>query len=157
MVPDSRIYKDIKSLPSLNADESKWVVSQMEYKGLPLIVRANYTAKDWVGHRLLSVKVGCAIPFKKPSMNGLPDPNENEQVLNIEDVIVEEFRKRLIGLLAFVLTTGTMRELVFYVKNCDDIDALKKSILTRVKTHEVQFLVANEPNWDSYINFAPAV
>lgn len=155
MEPNSRAFRDIEDLPAITSKDSKWVVAQMEYDGAPLIVRANCSAKDWVGHPLLSVKIGCAIPFKKPSTNGMPDQLENEQLLRVEDVILEEFGKLFSGLLVLVLTTGKMRELVFYVESSDRIDEAKSLVQLRVKSHIVQFISVHDPKWSAFHKFSP--
>jgi hypothetical protein len=53
------------------------------------------------------------------------------------------------------LTTGVMKEFVFYIPRDIDIKAIHESIQAAVSTHEVQCMAVMEPKWDSYVQFAP--
>ena len=96
---------------------------------MPLsIIRYNETAKDWSGHPGLPVKLGFAVPLNSSNEVGLPEPGENEQLEEIEDVILREVEARTIGLHALVLTTGTMKEFVFYIPRGVDIKSIHEGV-----------------------------
>jgi len=52
------------------------------------------------------------MPTRAPQPGGLPDGAENAQLGDVEDLIVREVEAVTIGVLALVLTTGVMKELV---------------------------------------------
>lgn len=60
------------------------------------------------------------------------------------------------GVFAFVLTTGVMREFVFYVAGQPDFAAIHEAIMARVTTHGVQCLAEHDANWNAYQQFAVA-
>ena len=149
----SRKMRDISSLPAMSDEGRPWGVTQGVFDGSPLIVRYNESAEDWIAHPELPIKLGFAVPLNAPQENGLPDPAENEQLNDIEDVIVREVAERTVGLHALVLTTGTMKEFVFYIPEGADIKTIHETIQQMVSTHEVQCMAVKEPKWDSYKDF----
>jgi hypothetical protein len=152
--PFGRKHPALSELPPLSQDGS-WGVAQDLSGGSPLIVRYNTTAANWCGHPELTIKLGFAIPFKRPHEGGLPDPDENARLNEIEDVIVREIDSRTRAFHALTLTTGTMKEFVFYLPQGVDIKSLHEAIRSCVTTHEVQCMAVVERNWDSYQQFAP--
>lgn len=146
---------DISMLPRLTEDSHSWGVAQAGGDPSPLIIRYNQTARSWAGHPELPIKLGFAIPLNSPNQGGLPDPAENEQLNDIEDVVIREIETRTRALQALALTTGLIKEFVFYVPRGTDIKAIHEAVQTAVATHEVQCMAVNEPKWDSYREFAP--
>ena|SRR6476660_2932895 len=136
-------------------DQYRWSVAQGDYRGAPLIVRCNQTAGDWVGQPGLSVKLGFAIPLIHPNPVGLPNPEENAELGTIEDLISHEVLSKTRGVHALTLTTGMMKELVFYIAPGADIAKLHESIQSHVTSHDVQCMAVEEPNWESYRAFVP--
>lgn len=156
MWPFSKKAKDISLLPALSSDDLKWGVAQAVYGGSPLIVRFNSSASEWAGHPALPIKLGLAVPLNSPVEGGLPEPAENQQLDAIEDVIVREVEARTKGVHALVLTTGMMKEYVFYVPRETDFPGIHRAIQAAVHTHEVQCVGEHEPKWDSYKQFSPS-
>lgn len=156
MWPFKSKHRDIKFLPPLSADNCTWGIAESVLETSPLIVRYNETAREWLGHKDLPIKLGFAIPLNSPNENGLPDPDESYQLNEIEDTIVREVSSKARGLYVLALTTGVMKEFVFYISPGTDIKTLHESIQALVGTHEVQCMAIMEPNWQSYVDFTPA-
>ena len=148
--------KDIAQLPPMSSDEMTWGVAEAGYGGAPLIIRFNSSASEWAGHPALPIKLGFALPLNSPNEGGMPDPAENERLGAIEDIIVREVEARTTGVQALVLTTGTMKEFVFYVSRETDFAGLHEAIKAAVPTHDVQCIAEHEPKWDSYRQFNPS-
>lgn len=146
---------DINLLPPLSADDCVWGVAESGFDSSPLIIRYNQSANEWVGHTDLPIKLGFAVPLNNPHENGLPDPDENELLSDIEDVIVREVGSRSRGLYVLALTIGGMKEFVFYIPRNVDIKAIHESIMALVESHEVQCIATIESRWDSYAEFVP--
>jgi hypothetical protein len=153
MWPFSRRQKDLNALPALSSDDHQWSIAEGNYVGSPLIVRINTSAKEWIGHKSLSIKLGFAVPLNSPNDGGLPNPEENQQLNGVEDVILREVEARAKGIHALVLTTGTMREFVFYITSDVDIGAMHKAIQKCVSSHEVQCMAVKDPTWKAYNEF----
>ena len=155
MWPFNRKQLDITTLPRMSDESLSWGVAEGVLDETPLIIRYNESAREWMGHRELPVKLGFAIPLNSPNEGGLPDANENDQLLQIEDILVTEVESRTHAILAMVLTTGTMKEFIFYVPTDVDIRAIHEAAQEAVSTHEVQCMAVMEPKWDSYRDFYP--
>lgn len=156
MWPFKSKQRNITLLPPLSADNCIWGVAQSGLETSPLIVRYNESAREWVGHKELTIKLGFAIPLNSPNEGGLPNPDENEQLNAIEDIIVREVSSMARGLYTLALTTGVMKEFVFYISPGIDIKTLHESIQALVGTHDVQCMATMEPDWQSYADFTPA-
>ncbi len=136
-------------------DQQRWGVAQGEFEGAPLIVRYNITAGKWAGHAGLPVKLGFAIPFVRPNAGGLPDAGEDDDLGHIEDLVVREVLSAVRGVYALALTTGVMKEFIFYISPGGDIATLHARIRSQVAGHEVQCMAVEEPAWTSYRTFVP--
>jgi hypothetical protein len=135
-------------------EEQRWAVAQEHSDDAPLLVRVNESARDLVGHPGLPIKLGFAIPLNRPNDGGLPDTEENEELLAVEDLIVAQVLEASVGIHALTLTNGVMKEYVFYVPEGLDFAGLHAAVRARVSTHDVQCMADHEPRWDSYCEFS---
>ncbi len=149
----SPLFRRTRTQPIPPADEQRWGVARGETDSGPLIVRHNETAAGFVGHPDLPVRVGFAIPLNEPQHGGLPTPDEAEAIASIEDLIVARALSSIGGIHVLTLTTGVMRELIFYTAEGRDIAGVHQEIRERVPSHEVQCLAERDPGWDSYLTF----
>jgi hypothetical protein len=150
MWPFSSLQKDLNTLPPISFEGHTWSVARATYDNSPVIVRFNSSAKQWIGHKALAIRLGFAIPLNAPNDGGLPNPEENQQLNDVEDAILREVDVNAKGIYAFVVTTGTMKEFVFYITENVDIAAIHKAIQHAVSTHEVQCMAVKDPGWDAY-------
>lgn len=156
MPPASGSQKDLSTLPPIFTDDHEWALGRTSYDGAPLIVRFNTSAGEWVGHKELSIKLGFAVPLNSPNEGGLPNPDEGEQLNAIEDVIVQECDTRAKGIYVLALTTGIMREFIFYIAAGADFGAIHDAITGAVTTHEVQCMAVKDHAWNAYTQFVEA-
>jgi hypothetical protein len=156
MWPFKRKELDIRSLPRLTDNDHPWGVAMCEIESGPLITRYNEAARKWMGHSAMPIKLGFAIPLNTPVEGGLPTPKENEQLNEIEDLIVGEIESRTIAFHAMTLTTGTMKEFIFYIPQGIDIATLHQAIQAATKGHTVQCMAEREPTWETCENYLPS-
>jgi hypothetical protein len=135
--------------------EQQWSVAQGESDGAALLVRYNETAAGFAGHSKLPIKLGFAIPLNSPNVGGLPDAEENSELDVIEDLIGREVMAATHGVYALVLTTGVMKEFVFYIAPGADIAKLHEDIRNQVSSHDVQCMAVEERKWESFRAFTP--
>lgn len=128
----------------------KWSICETDYGGKPLFVRRNVTAEEWIGHAELPVKLGFAVPLELSNEYGLPNPEESEVLNAVEDLIIHYLNSQTRGIHALVLTTGRMKEFVFYIPHNVDIQAIHENIKQSVPEHDVQCMAVNEPDWESF-------
>jgi len=73
----------------------------------------------------------------------------------IEDLISREVSSRTRGVHVLTLTSGVMKELVFYIARGADIAKLHEGIQSQVSSHDVQCMAVEEAKWESYRTFVP--
>ena len=136
-------------------EDQLWSVAQGEHGGAPLLLRFNASAKSLAGHSKLPIKLGFAIPLNQPNEGGLPNPEENQELAAIEDLIEKRVLEVAVGIHAMTLTNGIMKELVFYIVPGVDIAGLHQELREAVRSHEVQCMAVQEPKWDSFRSMVP--
>lgn len=152
--PFRRQSRNMSTLPALTDDAHEWGVAQGEFEGAPMIVRYNVSAREWMEHPKLNVKLGFAIPLNQPNPGGLPNPDENLQLQQIEDRILEELAAHATGIQALAITNGEMKEFIFYISEGADIASIHETLQTEITSHDVQCMAVREPAWDTYRDFA---
>jgi hypothetical protein len=125
-------------------------VSQAE---TPIVVRVNTHLKPFAGDTELTVKIGFAVPLNFPNEGGLPDPNENQVLAEVEDRIAEELTSAGEVVQALAITTGTFKEFVFYAKPELDIKTVHEKLMSEITSHEVQCYAEMDPDWQTYNEF----
>ena len=153
MWPFGRKHPGIDSLPPIADEGQLWTVATGHLDGSPIIVRLNEAARLWRGHPGLPVKLGFAVPLNSPVEGGLPTTEEHERLIGIEGIVVREVGARTRALHAMTLTTGVMKEFVFYIPTGVDIGAIHRAVQTAVDSHEVQCMAVMEPRWESFRRF----
>ena len=145
-----------KHLPieTLDDDNHKWSIAEAKGNGGQMIVRFNETARSWAKHPALDIRVGFAVPLKQANPDGLPDPEENQELSLVEDSILSHDRKLGPSVQVLAITTGTFKEFVFYVGNAAGIADVHKQIMSDVTSHEVQCVAERDPKWSVYDVFA---
>jgi hypothetical protein len=145
----SMIQKNLPTYP----EKSKWVILEGEEEGRVLFVRRNESAEQLMGHKEYSYRAGFAIPLRSPNSEGLPSNEEMEILSSIEDALSKEIEKDRNSLLVLVITTDGMRELVYYTKRPDIIKQVAQEIQTKIFSHEIQYYVKEDSDWEVYKEF----
>jgi hypothetical protein len=140
-------------LAELNAKDDRWSVIHARLDDDEILLRINDTAKKWVGHPEMNLKLGFAIPLNQPRPGDLATAEENKVLQEIEDLIYDTVAKRCTGMPVLVITDGRMKEFVFYIVPGPDLKQIHLGIQDLVKTHEVQCIGVIEKKWDSYVYF----
>ena len=133
--------------------DSRWSVLEGEHEGLPLVVRRTESAKELRGHRAYGHRVGVAIPLRTPDSRGLPTEAEAVVLNAIEDALAGSLESNQDSLQVLALSTNAMREFVFYTRVPSDIEARLKSVQERFPSHDLQFYVAEDANWEGLAEF----
>ena len=118
---------------------------------MPLVTRFNTAFRGATDSAEWGFQVGVAVPLKHPKENGLPGPEEGEELGVIEDLITAEAGDRAV--LVGVISTHSMREFVLYAKAGDWIQGFHRDLRERVRGHEVQVIARSDPMWDVYKQF----
>ena len=134
--------------------ECKWTVLQGEHEGRFMIVRRNDSAAQLRGHVEYRYRIGVAIPLKEPDERGLPSNEESSQLNIIEDKFTEALERDRQCLEVLVITTGGMREFVFYSRDAAAAKSILEANTKSASGHELQSYIAEDPDWGVYAQFA---
>ena len=150
--PFSKKHHDL-TLPPV--DEQPWSIARGEVDGDPVVVRFNEFARKLAGHPDLFVKLSFAVPLNLRGERGLPDAAENEALGVVEDVIAQRVLASSLGLHAMTLTTGSMREFIFYIAPGSNLAELHEALRMEVRSHDLQCMAVKEPKWQSFRALVP--
>ena len=131
-----------------------WTVYQGTYQGRAIIVRANTALKQFKHKESFPFRLGLAFPLRQPDENGMAVDRENQELYAIEDRLDSALTKQKVALPALVISTGGMREFVFYCKQPEsakkEVEALKRAI----STHELQYYIEQDKDWEMFSEHA---
>lgn len=144
---------------TLNPDhlpiDGPWSVSDGEYNGKLMIVRFNGGYKQYRRIAGYDHQVGIAIPLRAAEPSGLPSPEEDMQLGEIEDAICASLEEHIESLFVAIITTNGMREFVFYTSSLPGVkrrfEQLRAGITT---THEIQLTLQPDEDWSVYAQLA---
>jgi hypothetical protein len=148
------MFRFLKKSP-IYPTESKWTVLRGKRGGRPIFVRRNDSAKQLRGHAKFSSRVGIAVPLQAANEHGLPGSEEAAQLDTIEDLLCSRLQENQESLLVLAITTGGMREFVFYTRRrASETQSIIEKVKGEVHSHELQCYIADDPAWSIYDEFA---
>ncbi|MGB2963641.1 MAG: DUF695 domain-containing protein [Anaerolineales bacterium] len=147
------MFKRYSKKAAVYPTESKWSVKESEHNNQPMYIRLNNSADDLAGHPDYKYRVGIAVPLKLPDEQGLPTTYEIEELNAIEDSLARRLEKDQLSLQVLSITTGNMREFVFYTKDPQSALEMIEACQLEVKTHQLQKYVKEDPGWTLYKDF----
>ena len=124
------------------------------HAGKPLFARRNDSASDLAGHPQYRFRIGVALPLKNPNEHGFPGSDEMSELDTIEDTLVPRLESDQRSLQVLAITTGGVRELIFYTRDPAFSQGVLDALRTEVSSHEVQAYIEEDPKWDVYAQFA---
>jgi hypothetical protein len=139
-------------LANLKVGDS-WTVCEGEYNGKPLLARVNVGLKPLVADSRYQHRIGVAVPFNSPDENGFPSGEESWKVSEIEDLLVAELEIHHESLFAVVITTGGMREFVFYTSDPHTAETKLKALAERIDSYQLQRVIEPDAGWTVYHQF----
>jgi len=130
----------------------QWAVAtgEDELDGSVTIMRLNTSYREVGSVPGYEHQVGIAVPFHAPEATGLPSPEENVELTAIEDAICPAIEEQAQSLLVAIITTGGMREFVFYTRAPQEVQKQFERLRERITSHEIQLMIQPDKNWDVY-------
>lgn len=130
-----------------------WTVIHGLLNGRPLITRFNVGLKELAGHPDYDHQVGIAVPLETPNDHGLPGVEEDRQLGQVEDAIANVLEEGHESLLAGVISTGGMREFVFYTSDPAAVRQKFERLCEEITSHRIQLMIQQDPRWSVYNQF----
>jgi hypothetical protein len=141
--------KKFPPIDQLVIDED-WGLSQGVYQDKAIFIRANKGLKKIARHPQFSHQVGIAVPLNSPNEHGLPVSAEGDQLNVIEDQLEDLLVQNNESIFVGVITTGGMREFVYYTSNPDQVVEKFNTVKELTSTHELQLLIQEDKDWLTY-------
>ena len=107
-----------------------------------------------VGHAAYPFRVGVATRVRATAANGMPTPEENATLQEVEDRLSRALEVDRETLLVVVLTTNGVKEWVLYTSDPDATKRRMQAFAPTVSTHRLQMVVAQDTAWVVYRQFA---
>jgi hypothetical protein len=133
--------------------ESQWSLLTVLDGDTPLVVRRNDSASELVGSPEYRTRVGVALPFKRPTENGMPERDESQQLYDVEDILCQRLQSDESALLVLTITGGNVKELVFYARDRGKAQLAIDAVRSEVTSHEVQNYLEDDSDWSVYREF----
>ena len=129
-------------------------VRQGSYDGRPMIVGLNDGLAPFAGDRLYPVRAAIAVQARQIDESGFPSSDDLERLGAFEDEFTSRFCAPGLAALAAVITTGGMREFVFYASDEPAFRASFNDWARTPKSHRIQMMLARDPKWSVYQTLA---
>jgi hypothetical protein len=146
-------FKKKSQKPERLPIDGPWSVGQGERNGKILIVRANTGYQKFGSISGYEHQVGIAVPLRAAEPTGLPSPEEDAQLGEIEDRLCAEFEQEAKSLLVAIITTSGMREFVFYTRVPEDVKHRFEQLRGAINNHEIQLMIQADKDWSVYARF----
>ena len=124
-----------------------WATAQKEYEGFPLMIRrpTNLDINSLrPRHPTLAV---VTHEFTKRKPNGLPDPDYNHGLFDMDMELVRAFDVDQMGVPVLVETFGGKRHYYFYVAADVNVTEMISAIAQRYPAERLSWFVRQDPNW----------
>ena len=115
-----------------------------------MIIRTNTGYRKYGSVPGYEHQVGIAIPLMNPEATGLPGAAEGAVLGDIEEIIRSSLEEQGVSLLVAVITTGGMREFVFYTREHHWVEQRVVELRQRITTHEMQLMIQLDKTWQVY-------
>jgi len=142
-----------KRAPKVEAD-GVWSVVHGQLNGVPMFLRVRQDPRPGLARAAYAHRVGFAVPLRAPDSSGLPQGSEFEELARIEDLLVSVLEAAGKSIQVLSITTGGMREFVFYTSDPDGVRAALPALQSRVRSHQLQSYIKPDPDWEVYGHFS---
>jgi hypothetical protein len=143
-----KAYRAISQYPDT------WGVGRGVRAGRPVFVRYRSGLKDAAGHTGYPFQIGVAVPLADASREGLSNDEEAARLAKLEDALDDALKDKDEAVFAMAITTGGMREFVFYASEWKpEYFAEKVSRTGSEAGYKPQFMMRADRDWEAYRAF----
>jgi hypothetical protein len=124
-----------------------WLTTEKTYEGFPLLLRRpnDFEVDSLRSHYPTLVVVTHEFTKRKP--NGLPEPDYNNSLIEMDCELVAAFDVGRTGVPALVETFGGKRQYYFYVSQNADVPTTISAIARRYPAERLSWTVHPDPKW----------
>jgi hypothetical protein len=135
--------------------DGPWVVAEGHHDGKPMLVRIHDGYRGFNGVASYEHQIGIAVRLQMPEPDGLPSGDEDMKLSGIEDALCELLEQDAESLFVAVVTTGGMREFVFYTNAPELIRLRVDALRPTAAGYDLQLMVQPDKRWEVYSKLLP--
>jgi len=133
-----------------------WSVVQGSNQGNLLLARVRKGLGTIVGHAAYPFRVGVATRVRATAANGMPTPEENATLQDLEVRLCQALEGDREALFVVGLTTNGVKEWVLYTSDPEVTKRRMRDFAPTVSTHKLQMVIEQDKAWAVYRQFAGA-
>ena len=127
-----------------------WFGIQSSLNGKPVIVRGRDHLKNFKKSGNYSHLVELTWKIENPTDNGIPTPDENLFMGEIEDALIESLECDLQSILTIVHTTNNERTWIFYTKSVSEFGKRLNDTLSNYRKIPIEMETEEDADWELY-------
>jgi hypothetical protein len=131
-----------------------WATAQKEHEGFPLMLRRPTNIDVDLLRPTHSTLAVVTHEFTKRWPNGLPEPDYNETLFEMDIELVQAFDTDQIGVPVLVETFGGKRHYYFYVTADTDVSAIISAVARRYGSERLSWTVRPDAQWGFFERYA---
>lgn len=116
-----------------------------------VVVNLSLGAEDGISS--FSVLCYVSIFLRNPDEQGFPDPDEEENIADMEDALVESFQAPDTGRCAGHCLTDGRLDIFFYLESGENWPENAAAVLDHFSSHEWEAGSHDDPEWELYFGF----
>jgi len=124
-----------------------WTVIEAQYGAHRLVGNLRDGVAPLMGHSAYPHQAGIALLLERPRDDGLPGPQESEQIYQLEDAIQARLEEGNQSLLVAKWFVRGCRELVFYTMDVKELSRRVDEIASRGTRNQIQLNTRKDPQW----------
>ena len=134
-----------------------WQIFQSEYEGKPISVRFREGLIEAGGHFDYPYQIGIATQLLNSTTEGLTTNDEAEELYKVEDALQLSLEVDDESVLSLIITTGGMREFVFYASKWQPeyFEEKVRKVNSQYNNRVLQFMMQEDKEWGTFKNFLP--
>jgi hypothetical protein len=133
--------------------DGPWSVAEGKHNHEMMFVRTNTGYRELKSVPGYEYQVGIAVPLREAEPTGLPGQAEGALLGEIEDILCSSLEEQAESLLVAVITTGGMREFVFYTHEPNHVEQRVAKLREQITSHQIQLMIQPDKTWRIYAQF----
>jgi hypothetical protein len=134
----------------INAEEEKGVIGRVHENGQPVIYKfVNEMPSTSIRDQLQWLTV-ISWKYDGVSNNGMPQADENQNMINLEDIIEDNIENDQVLRHAYSRTGNNLKELVYYIHDQDQFLEVFNKVMSRQPRCPIEIVFYEDKIWDDF-------
>jgi len=130
--------------------DDTWSLGEGKHNDKPLVIRFRQNLLPLAGHPEYPNRLKISWTFRAKTANGMPTPDEGNEMGTFEDRLVEALEKGNQAILTVVVTNDGKRDWYFYTSDVTETGKRINDMPQEKEAYPVQISVARDEAWDFY-------